>query len=125
MRPFGVWCTRKEVKDGGSSMTASLSFFIGEKMKKYPYNIERAVNGLSMKNPGWSIDVLLIADLVMEYIGKNNVSVDQVELSLVNGCLGINGILVERVALLPGINVKVTSKAEDLEDRILAREETI
>ena len=70
-------------------------------MKKYPYNIERAVNGLSMKNPGWSIDVLLIADLVMEYIGKNNVSVDQVELSLVNGCLGINGILVERVALLP------------------------
>ena len=76
-------------------------------------------------NPGWSIDVLLVADLVMEYIGKNNVSVDQVELSLVNGCLGINGILVERVALLPGINVKVTSKAEDLEDRILAREETI
>ena len=70
-------------------------------MKKYPYNIERAVNGLSMKNPGWSIDVLLIADLVMEYIGKNNVSVDQVELSLVNGCLGINGILVERVALSP------------------------
>ena len=49
VRPFGVWCTRKEVKDGGSSMTASLSFFIGEKMKKYPYNIERAVNGLSMK----------------------------------------------------------------------------
>ena len=94
-------------------------------MKKYPYNIERAVSVLSMKNPGWSIDVLLIADLVMEYIGKNNVSVDQVELSLVNGCLGINGILVERVALLPGINVKVTSKAEDLEDRILAREETI
>lgn len=69
--------------------------------------------------------MLLVADLVMEYIGKNNVSVDQVELSLVNGCLGINGILVERVALLPGINVKVTSKAEDLEDRILAREETI
>ena len=87
--------------------------------------IERAVNGLSMKNPGWSIDVLLIADLVMEYIGKNNVSVDQVELSLVNGCLGINGILVERVALLPGINVQVPSKADDLEDRFLAREETI
>lgn len=100
-------------------------FFYWRKNEKYPYNIERAVNGLSMKNPGWSIDVLLIADLVMEYIGKNNVSVDQVELSLVNGCLGINGILVERVALLPGINVKVTSKAEDLEDRILAREETI
>ena len=36
VRPFGVWCTRKEVKDGGSSMTASLSFFIGEKNEKIP-----------------------------------------------------------------------------------------
>lgn len=93
-------------------------------MKKYPYNIERAVNGLSMKNPGWSIDVLLIADLVMEYIGKNNVSVDQVELrwSMVpwdkwDSCGACSSVTWNKC--------KVTSKAEDLEDRILAREETI
>lgn len=112
------------MEDGGAVQLLLYLFFIG-KMKKFTYDTAEAVNCLAMKNPGWNIDVLLVANLVTKYIEKNNVSIDQVKLSLVNGCLEINGILVDRVAQIPGINVKVTSKAEYLEDRILAREEII
>ena len=87
-------------------------------------DIVNKVNRLSKTSGTLNIDVLKMYDLIFNYCKKNKKKPSQVECSLNNGILVIDGNNIERVAPLVRPFMIDSPEADYYENRILARSET-